>query len=173
MPFYFPRKNNNSKLVLVEIKKEVHLVKRLKAKILVGNDILVPKGFVLELSNKEAIILSCNTKIRILIKPQSQFISKRVLVVKNVVISPWTDTSIKVNLVIPSDRDFIFFPTKYLAVTFYYHIINAKTNKIFAQNNSSSIICIPRQTSLRSVSKIEYGNYFLISDYGLAMKRPH
>lgn len=69
VPFYFPRINNDSKPVLAEIKRKVYIIKRLKAKMLVGNDILVPEGFVLDLSNKEATISSCNTKIQILIKP--------------------------------------------------------------------------------------------------------
>lgn len=43
--FYFPKINNNSKSVLAEISKKIHLVKRLKAKMLVGNDILVSEGF--------------------------------------------------------------------------------------------------------------------------------
>ena len=69
MSFYFPRKNDNSKPVLAEIKREVHLVKGLKAKMLIGNDILMSEGFVLNLSNKKATISSCNIKIRILMKP--------------------------------------------------------------------------------------------------------
>lgn len=67
--FYFSGTNNDSKPVLAKIRKEVQFVEGLKAKMLESNDILVPKGFVLDLSNKEAIISSCNTKIQILIKP--------------------------------------------------------------------------------------------------------
>ena len=99
---------------------------------LVDNDILVPEGFILDLSNKEAIISSYNTKIQISMKPRGRFISKKVLATKNLMISPWTDVSIEVNLAIPSDRDFIFLPSRHQAITFYYHVVDAATNKIFA-----------------------------------------
>lgn len=85
------------------------MVEGLKAKMLVSNDILVPEGFILDLSNKEATISSCDTKIQISMKPRGRFISKKVLATKDLVIPPWTDASIEVNLAIPSDGDFIFF----------------------------------------------------------------
>lgn len=44
IPFYFPGTSNDGKPVLAEIRREVHLVEGLKAKMLVGNDILVPVG---------------------------------------------------------------------------------------------------------------------------------
>lgn len=172
VPFYFPGTNNDGKPVLAEIRREVHLVEGLKAKMLVGNDILVPEGFVLDLSNKAATISSCDTKIRISLKPRGQFISKRVLAAKDLVIPPWTDTSIEVNLAIPADRDFIFLPGRHSTVTFYYHMVDAGTNKIFARNNSPSPTRIPRRTSLGLVSEIEYGNCFQISDCSLDMKLP-
>lgn len=99
---------------------------------LVNNDILVPKRFMLNLLNKKAIILSCNTKIRILIKPWDQFILKKILVTKNFVIPFWTNTSIEVNLAIFFDRNFIFSSVKHSTVIFYYHMIDARINKIFA-----------------------------------------
>lgn len=68
VPFYLPIISNSGKLVLAEIKKEIYLVKRLRAKILVDNDILISESFVLDLLNKKATIFSCDTKIQILIK---------------------------------------------------------------------------------------------------------
>lgn len=69
MLFYFPKISNNSKPVLAKIRREIYLVKRLKVKILIGNNILVSEGFVLDLLNKKVIIFSYDTKIQILIKP--------------------------------------------------------------------------------------------------------
>lgn len=66
--FYFFEIDNNGKPVLLEIKKKLNLVKKLKVKILVSNKILVPKKFILDLSNKKVTIFSCNIKIQILIK---------------------------------------------------------------------------------------------------------
>lgn len=85
---FFPRMDNNGKPVLAEIRSEVYLVEGLKAKILVGNNILVSKGFILDLLNKEATISSCNIKIQISMKPRGRFILKKVLAIKNLIISP-------------------------------------------------------------------------------------
>lgn len=148
------------------------MVEGLKAKMLVGNDILVTEGFILDLSNKEATISSCDTKIQISMKPRGRFISKKVLATKDLVIPPWTDASIEVNLAIPSDRAFIFSLSGHRAVTFYYHVVDAATNKIFARNNSPSSDGISRRTHLGLVSEIQYGNCFQISDCRLAMKLP-
>lgn len=68
MLFYFSGISNNGKPVLMEIKKRVYLIKKLKTKILVSNNILVLKSFVLDLLSKKVIIFSCNTIIQILIK---------------------------------------------------------------------------------------------------------
>lgn len=69
MLFYFPKIGNNSKPVLAKIRRKIYLIERLKVQILIGNDILVPEGFVLDLVSKKVIIFSYNTKIQILIKP--------------------------------------------------------------------------------------------------------
>lgn len=64
IPFSFLGTSNDDKPVLAKMGREVYLIEELKAKIPVGNDILVTKGFILDLSNKEATISSCNTKIQ-------------------------------------------------------------------------------------------------------------
>lgn len=125
---------------------------------------MVPKSYILDLSNKETTILSCNTKIQILIKSQGQFISKRLFVAKDFVILSWTNISIKINLAILFDRDFIFLLSKYLVIIFYYYMVDVGTNKIFAQNNLPSITQISKQTSLKLMSKIKYCNCFQIFD---------
>lgn len=61
--FNFFKINNDSKPVLAKIKREIYLIEGLKTKMLVSNDILISKKLVLDLSNKKAIIFSCNTKI--------------------------------------------------------------------------------------------------------------
>lgn len=68
MLFYFPKISNNSKPVLAKIRREIYLVERLKVKILIGNNILVLEGFVLDLLSKKVTIFSYDTKIRILTK---------------------------------------------------------------------------------------------------------
>lgn len=61
--FYFFKIDNNSKSILVEIKNKIYLVEKLKVKMLIDNDILMSKDFILDLLNKKPIIFNCNTKI--------------------------------------------------------------------------------------------------------------
>ena len=49
----------NGKLVKAQLNHEAHLVSDLKANLLIGSDILTPKGIVLDFSLKRMTILSC------------------------------------------------------------------------------------------------------------------
>lgn len=86
--FNFFKIDYNNKLVLAKIRKKIYLVEELKAKMLIDNNILVIKGFILDLLNKEVTIFSCNTKIQILIQFQGWFILKKVLAIRNIIILP-------------------------------------------------------------------------------------
>ena len=137
---------------------------------LINNDILIFKDFVLNLLNNKATISSCNIKIQISIKFSKKFNLKRVLAANNFVILHWIDILIEVNLAKLFDKDFIFLSSRYSAITFNYHMVDAKINKIFVQNNLPSKTCRSTLTCLGLVLKIKYNNYFQISNYNLTVK---
>ena len=56
IPIYFPGTQDGNNKVLTYIRREIYLVNNLRAKILIGNDISVPKGFVIDITNKKANI---------------------------------------------------------------------------------------------------------------------
>lgn len=55
---------------------------------LVNNNFLISKDFILDLLYKKITIFTFDIKILALIKPYSQFILKRVLTIKNFIILP-------------------------------------------------------------------------------------
>lgn len=170
LSFYFPGTIDKGQPVLAEIKREIHLVDDLKAKMLIENDILIPEGFLIDLTKREAIISSCKTTIQISTKPKGSFVAKRLRAAKDTVVDPWSNAPIEVNLTIPTDRDFIFEQSPHATVSLYYHVVDAATRKIFAQNDSPHEARIPKRFNLSLVFEIQYGNCFQVTDCSLAMR---
>lgn len=62
---YFPEKNNAGQLVYASLTCEIHLVEDLRANLLIGNNIMSLKGFVIDVKGKKALIGSCKVTIPI------------------------------------------------------------------------------------------------------------
>lgn len=65
LSLFFLGKNGKGEIVYTSIKCELHLVEDLRANILIGNDILVPESFVINIRLGHAIVRSCGVKITI------------------------------------------------------------------------------------------------------------
>lgn len=62
---YFPGKNNVGQQVYISLTCEIYLVKDLKANLLIGNDIMSPKGFIIDIKRKSVWIKSYGITIPI------------------------------------------------------------------------------------------------------------
>ncbi len=104
--------SNEGQKVYASIRCELHLVKRLRANILIGNDILAPESFILNISLDHVLVGSCEVKITIKARQRGQFLKKRLLAEKDGVIPPRSETMVPLLPVpFPDDRDFLFHPT--------------------------------------------------------------
>lgn len=65
---YFPGKNNTGQLVYTSLTCEIHLVEDLKANLLIGNNIISPESFVIDVKGKNALIGSCGVTVPIDVK---------------------------------------------------------------------------------------------------------
>ena len=65
VPFYLPGTTNNGTKAIGCIRREIYLVNNLRAKMLIGNDIISPKQIVIDIANKLARIGSCYLNIKI------------------------------------------------------------------------------------------------------------
>lgn len=72
---YFSGKNNTEQLIYAFLTCEIHLVKNLKANLLIGNDIISPKGFVINVKGRSALIRSCKVTVPIDIRQREQFLT--------------------------------------------------------------------------------------------------
>ena len=97
---------------------------------LIENEIIMLKSFLVDLAKREATISSYNTEIEIIIKPSRPFIFKGVQATKSIKLDLWIKTNIEVSLIISIKRDFMFNPSQYLAIILYYRVVDAITQKI-------------------------------------------
>ena len=104
--------SNEGQKVYTSIRCELHMVKGLRANILIGNNILAQKGFVLNVGLGHALVRNYEVKITVRARQRGQFLRKRLLTVKDEVIPPRSEIMVPLLLVpFPDDRDFSFYPT--------------------------------------------------------------
>lgn len=83
---FFLGESDEGQRVYAFIRCELHLVEGLRANILIGNDILAPESFVLNVALDHALVESCRVKITIRARQRGQFLKKRLLAEKDGVI---------------------------------------------------------------------------------------
>lgn len=86
--FYFLGTNGAGKLVYTLLRCEIHLVKGLRANLLIGNGIMLPKNFVINIEKKIMLIKSCGVTVLISARQRGQFFTKKLLASKLTVVSP-------------------------------------------------------------------------------------
>lgn len=65
LSLYFSSRNNIRKLVYTLLQCEIHLVKGLRANLLIDNDIISPKAMIIDLRKKTALIGACEVTINV------------------------------------------------------------------------------------------------------------
>lgn len=112
LSLYFPSKNNAGELVYTSLEYKIHLVERLQANLLIGNNMLSPKHIVINIGKKSALIGSCKVTIKVNAKQQGRFFAKKLLSSQKSVISPCSKVLVLlVKVPLSDDQDFLFYPT--------------------------------------------------------------
>ena len=75
---YFSDKIKNDTATLIFIIKEIHFVEHLKTKMLIKNDFLDSKKFVINIENKIVAIESCNMNISLKTQSKDSYIRRTV-----------------------------------------------------------------------------------------------
>lgn len=162
LSLYFPGENETGQRVYTSIKCELHLVDGLRANILVGNDILSSKGFVININKNCTFIGSCGVTIPINAKQHGQFLRRKLLASGDNVVPPRSKTIIPpVPVSLPNNCDFLFHPTTQANLTLYAHIVDHTTTKILVSNTSDRSLRIPQHQKLGHIVDICYENCFL------------
>ncbi len=175
VPIYLLGKSVNGKPVEATFTREAHLVEGLKAKMLVGMNIMGPEQIDLITSKGQAVIGSCgDANISIEIRSKSSPVKRTIHARRAMVIPPHSKQPISIHHVrgLP-ERDFLFEPGP-TAFTQYAHMVDSICSAILAQNDSDQAIHVVRNQRLGHITKIKYdGCYNVDIDAAdLAIQQP-
>ena len=136
--FYFLKISNSDKSIKVVIIKNIHLVKDLKTKLLIENDILSSKQIDISSFTNSTYIECCEITIFITIKTEFRFQSESVLVIKTCIILFKSKCLISVHhMTFFSNRDFLFELTKTKNLFIYAYVTNFITSFILIRNEDN------------------------------------
>ena len=77
--FYLPATTNDGIKAIGCIRREIHLVNNLRAKMLISNDIISPEQIIIDIANKSARIDSYYLNIKINIYQRGKYVRRTVL----------------------------------------------------------------------------------------------
>lgn len=161
---YFPGTDAKGNEVLACIRRELHIVDELRAKMLIGNDIIGLEGIVIDVANKEAYIGSCKTKIKVTAHPRGEFVRRKIHVKSNTTVPPHSDVILPIKPIdLPANRDFLFAPTTQANIVLFSHLVDYTLSGVLARNETDSPIQVPRKLRLGNVLEMEYENCFQTS----------
>lgn len=143
LSLYFSGKSDSGQLVYGTLNCKIHLVEGLWVNLLIGNNILLPAGVVVNISKKSALIGSCGVTISVKTKQRGQFLTKKLLVGQETIVPPRSEAMVSFHGVsLPDDRNFFSHPTIQANLTLYNHIVDHETSKILVKNPSDRSVCI-------------------------------
>ena len=94
LSLYFPGEDETRQRVYASIKYELYLVDGFQANLLVRNDILSPKSFVININMNRAFIGSCEVTIPIKARQRGLFLKRRLLEKSDRIVPPRSETMI-------------------------------------------------------------------------------
>ncbi len=165
LSLYFPEKNNAGQQVYASLTCEIHLVEGLRANILIGNDIMSPESFVIDVKKKSVLIGSCGVTVPIDARQRGQFLTRRLLSSHETVVPPRSEAMILlVPLPLLDDQDFLLHPATQANLTLFAHLVDHETSRVLVRNDSSQAVRIPRRHRLGHVVDIAYNDCFQVAD---------
>lgn len=171
---YIPSIDKKSHKVYVSISCKLHLVDRLKANMLVSNNVLCIEGFAINLSTSSALIHSCDVKIDINARHHSEFLRQRTLASTPTIVPSQSEALVAFqHIKLPDFHDFLFHLSSQQHLTLYSHILDHTNTKILVRNNANHAIKISTHNRLGCVTELPYKNCFATSaDLDIASTPP-
>ena len=173
---YFLGNKDGQDVTYITAPREVHLVDKLKAKMLIGMDFLVPEKIDILASKSIAKVGDSGVEIPIEVRTRGHPVTHPIHAKRAVVVPPYSQVQISVHYSPLPDRDFFFEPDQ-LELSLYTHLVDANLSTIIAKNDSDAPVKIPRNLRLGTVREADFDNCFHItsgrSDIAeLATRRP-
>ena len=133
------------------IHRDVHVVDGMKAKMLIGMDIIGPERIVIDTPQQIAIVGSSkNAKIPITTTPRStERVARSIKTRNNVVIPPYTHIMIPIQQhELPDDRDLLFEPVATSdGLAIYAHVVDCYMTAVQVRNDSEVLVTLRKDTA--------------------------
>jgi hypothetical protein len=160
---YLLIKDDSNKMT--KIHRKMHLIESLKANMLIDNDILESKEFIINVQEKKTIIRNCqNLIIDVKIHQRESFVRRNVVSQFAIVIS--SESYVKIFYKIKdllSNRDFLFESFSEVSVSIYAHVIDVRITDVIIRNESAKSMKISKNFKLEVTQKIQYDDCFHVS----------
>lgn len=161
---YFPSVKNDGTKVFSVIRRELHLVAGLRAKLLIGNDIIGPEEIIIDVSKRTARIGSCKTTVDITARQRrqaGQFVRRGVYANAHTVIPSNSELLLRTGeLNLPEDRDFLFEPIGDVHFTMYAHIVDSSMTGVLVRNETNRDVQVPKYRKLGNITEMDFENCF-------------
>lgn len=163
---YFSSKNNASQQIYTSLTYEIHLVKGLKANLLISNDIISLKNFIIDIKKKSVFIKSCNITVPIDARQRRQFLTRKLLIGQETMVSPYSEAMVLlIYLPLPNNCDFLFHSITQAILMLFIYLVNHQTSKVLVRKNTNQMLHISKYHKLGHLIDIAYKNYFFANIY--------
>ena len=165
LKMYLQSSNSNTAL----INREFYIINNLTAKVLIGIDIMKPKGIVIDLGiNIIKIGAYKDLLIPINIISKGNRVNTTIFSRKGIVLPPYTNVPVPIigakrPLSLPADRDFIFEPYTYNTLLVYTYIVDYNISEVFIRNDTNYEITLLRRTKLSNITKYDAAGAFVVN----------
>ena len=140
---YFSSKDNASQQVYASLTYKIHLIKGLRTNLLIGNNIMSLKNFIIDIKKKIVLIESCDVTVLINARQRGQFLTRKLFASQETVVPPRSEAMILlIPLSLPDNQDFLFHPAIQANLTLFTYLVNHQTSKVLVRNNSSQMLYI-------------------------------
>ena len=156
---------NGKKVTAMTAPREVHIVDNLKAKMLIGMDIMVPEKIDIITSTSSAFIGSCQVKmpLEMLARGNGRSVLQPVHAKQSLIIPPRSELHIPVHHASLPDRDFFFEPDS-SPLSLYAHLVDASMTAVITKNDTDYAVQVPRNMKLGTIQEADFDNCYYITE---------
>lgn len=162
-----------------QVEIPTHLVDNLKAKLLIGNNVMIPHGFILNFDSRTVSIAGCHgLTFPVAIQAKPDRVERLpVYATTKVVIPPQSRARVPVRVrrELP-DRDFVFKPkdpgqSKKPLAAFYTHLVDKGLSFVDCVNKSPQPVTIERKAHLGTLDKVDIANAYQVNPVAAELTR--
>ena len=165
LSIYVPGTHDDGRPVEALLRHQAFVVDNLKAKMLIGMDVLASEDVNLVLSTRAGYIGSCHTKFELIIAPPPRpFVRQDVVLEKSVSIPA------RSHMVIPIEHgdlpsgDYLFEPANGCPVALFAALVDSSFHAVLARNDLDQPVELPRRLQIGSVMDLEADGCYHVDD---------